>query len=71
MENIEQIYDFIKSLQEKIKPEDKTETQKNLIDFYFSIHNNPDLSFTAKRIQTELILEQILYLLISNQSLKN
>ena len=66
MENIEQIYSFIKLLQSKINPDDKEKTQQSLINFYFEIHNNPNLSFSTKRIQSELILEQILYSLIEN-----
>lgn len=68
MENIEELHNFIEILQKKTKQNDRQKAQKDLIDFYFKIHNNEQLTFTKKKIQTELVLEQLLYILDTKNS---
>lgn len=63
MEKLTKIYDFIKKLSDTATNTDKIQAEQNLTKLYFEVHNNPTIPFKEKKVQCELIAEQLLYLL--------
>ena len=69
MENIEEFADFLQELNQACTKTDKKQAEKELLKMYFDIHESTTENFSSKKIKTELILEQILHILRTVNSL--